>query len=73
MGCRILSLPLPFIILGIALFLLLGLIGFFVVALLAAPVVIATALLKPRRRKKGRFEDGGRTIVLGEDEYEVLD
>lgn len=48
------------------------LLGIFVL-LIASGVLVARLFLRPYRSKPKRLEDDGRTIILSEDEYEVID
>jgi uncharacterized SAM-binding protein YcdF (DUF218 family) len=48
------------------------LIGIFIL-LIASGVLVARLFLKPYKSKQKRLEDDGRTIILSEDEYRVID
>jgi hypothetical protein len=43
------------------------------ILLIASGAFLARLFLKPYRSKQQRVEDDGRTIVLREDEYKVID
>jgi len=48
------------------------LIGIFIL-LIASGALLARLFLKPYKSKQKRLEDDGRTIILSEDEYKVID
>ena len=48
------------------------LIGTFIL-LIASGALLARLFLKPYKSKQKRVEDDGRTIILREDEYKVID
>jgi uncharacterized SAM-binding protein YcdF (DUF218 family) len=48
------------------------LIGIFIL-LIASGVLVVRLFLKPYKSKQKRLEDDGRTIILSEDEYKVID
>jgi len=66
----------PFILCGLVVFSLLALFGVFigiVVGTTAIAFMLIRLLLPSTKKKTKRVEDDGRTVVLREDEYEVIE
>ncbi|MGH7807396.1 MAG: hypothetical protein ACRENT_04820 [Thermodesulfobacteriota bacterium] len=66
----------PFIVLGLIVLGSLALLGIFVGAVVGATAIafmLIRFLLPSTKNKTKRVEDDGRTVVLREDEYEVIE